>query len=179
MSSKTCEECGLTKELSEFYFSRSNLDGRMGRCKSCVRVGGRKNRREPAEQYARYERSRASLPHRVGARRKYQEEHKVQIAQYKKIWTASNKESVGASKRSYYEREREDILALARSGQRITPKKSGKPRPTIFAKGGLRGTPVVGTLPFRSSKNSATVTATNVWLAAIPKPYLRLTMSCL
>lgn len=114
MSSKTCKECGLTKELSEFYISRTNLDGRMGRCKSCVKARGRKNRRERAEQYARYERSRASLPHRVEACRKYQEEHKEQIAQYKKIWTANNKERVDASKRSYYELEREEVIARSK-----------------------------------------------------------------
>ena len=59
------------------------------------------------------------------------------------------------------------------------PEKSGEPIPTIFAKGELRSTPVVGTLPFRSSKNSARVAAARVWLAAIPKPYWRLNMACL
>src|SRR5215210_1920794 len=95
----------------------------MGRCKSCVKARGRKNRRERAEQYARYERSRASLPHRVEARRKYQEEHKEQIAQYKKIWTANNKESVDASKRSYYERDREDIIARSKKWAESNPEK--------------------------------------------------------
>lgn len=123
MSSKACKECGLTKELSEFYISRTNLDGRMGRCKSCVKARGRKNRRERAEQYARYERSRASLPHRVEAYRKYQEEHKEQIAHYKKIWTANNQKRVDASKRSYYEREREDIIAHSKKWAENNPEK--------------------------------------------------------
>ncbi len=123
MSSKTCKECGLTKELSEFYISRTNLDGRMGRCKSCVKARGRMNRRERAEQYARYEKSRASLPHRVEACRKYQEEHKEQIAQYRKIWTANNKERVDASKRSYYERGREEVLARSKKWVEDNPEK--------------------------------------------------------
>ena len=95
----------------------------MGRCKSCVKARGRKNRRERAEQYARYERSRASLPHRVEGCRKYQEEHKEQIALYKKIWTANNKERVDASKRSYYEREREVILARSKKWAESNPEK--------------------------------------------------------
>jgi 5-methylcytosine-specific restriction endonuclease McrA len=73
------------------------------------------------EQYARYERSRAALPHRVEARRKYQEEHKEQIAQYKKIWTANNKESVDASKRSYYELKREEVIARSKEWAENNP----------------------------------------------------------
>jgi 5-methylcytosine-specific restriction endonuclease McrA len=95
----------------------------LGKCKVCVKARAQKYRREHLEQYAQYEKARANLPHRVEARRKYQEEHKEQIAQYKKIWTANNKESVGASKRSYYEREREDILARSKKWAENNPEK--------------------------------------------------------
>jgi hypothetical protein len=51
---KTCNWCGLTKELSEFY------DGRWGKkCKVCVRARAQKYRREHLEQYAQYEKARA------------------------------------------------------------------------------------------------------------------------
>jgi 5-methylcytosine-specific restriction endonuclease McrA len=123
LSYKICRGCGLTKELSEFYVSATNRDGRWGKCKVCVRARAQKYRREHLEQYAQFEKARANLPHRVEARRKYQEEHKEQIAQYKKIWTANNKESVGASKRSYYEREREDILARSKKWAENNPEK--------------------------------------------------------
>ena len=123
MSSKTCKECGLTKELSEFYISRTNLDRRMGRCKSCVKARGWKNRRERAEEYARYEKSRACLPHRVEARRKYQEEHREQISQYKKVWAANNRETVAASKRDYYERKREDVIARSKKWAENNPER--------------------------------------------------------
>src|SRR5215211_7861615 len=86
----------------------------MGRCKSCVKARGWKNRRERAEEYARYEKSRAHLPHRVEARRKYQEEHREQISEYKKKWAADNKEKVAASKLAYYERKRLDVLARSK-----------------------------------------------------------------
>jgi 5-methylcytosine-specific restriction endonuclease McrA len=95
----------------------------LGKCKVCVRARAQKYRREHLEQYAQLENATANLPHRIEARRKYQEEHKEQIAQYKKIWTANNKESVGASKRSYYEREREDILARSKKWAENNPEK--------------------------------------------------------
>jgi 5-methylcytosine-specific restriction endonuclease McrA len=55
------------------------------------------------EQYAQYERSRANLPHRVEARRTYQEAHKEQISEYKKRWAAENEDSVSDSRRKHYE----------------------------------------------------------------------------
>jgi hypothetical protein len=68
----------------------SNMDGRMGKCKACVKSRVRENRRNRKQQNAEYERSRANLPHRIEARRKYYEEHKEQISEYKKTWTANN-----------------------------------------------------------------------------------------
>jgi 5-methylcytosine-specific restriction endonuclease McrA len=63
------------------------------------------------------------LPHRVEARRKYQEVHREQIAQYKKSWTANNKESVDASKRSYYELKREEVLARSKEWAENNPER--------------------------------------------------------
>jgi len=66
------------------------------------------------ERYAQYERSRANLPHRVKARKKYQQEHKEQISEYKQRWTARNIELVADSKRAYYERNREEVIARSK-----------------------------------------------------------------
>jgi 5-methylcytosine-specific restriction endonuclease McrA len=98
-------------ELSEFYAAVRNSDGRMGKCKACVKRRVRENRRERLEQYVRYEQSRANLPHRVEARRKYQEEHKAQIAEYKKAWTRGNSARMAAAKREYYEHNREQVIS--------------------------------------------------------------------
>ena len=84
MTTKLCKGYGAEKGLPDFYRMSSNMDGRMGKCKSCVKSGVRENRRNRKQQYAEYERSRANLPHRIEARRKYQEEHKEQISEHKK-----------------------------------------------------------------------------------------------
>ena len=118
ISYKTCKWCGLTKELSEFY------DGRWGKkCKVCVRSRAQQYRREHSEQYAEYEKARASLPHRVEARRRYQEEHKDKISEYKKRWAADNEEKVAASKLAYYEREREEVIARSKKWTEDNPEK--------------------------------------------------------
>jgi 5-methylcytosine-specific restriction endonuclease McrA len=118
ISYKTCKWCGLTKELSEFY------DGRWGKqCKVCVRARAQKYRREHLEQYAQYEKARANLPHRIEARRKYQEEHKQEISEYKRRWAAENGEKVAASKLAYYEREREEVIARSKNWAECNPEK--------------------------------------------------------
>lgn len=83
----------------------------MGKCKSCVRRSVRENRRNRIEQYTEYERSRANLPHRIEARRKYHEEHKEEIAGHKKVWTKANADRTAASKRKHYELNREEVIA--------------------------------------------------------------------
>ncbi|MBA2534119.1 MAG: HNH endonuclease [Rubrobacter sp.] len=115
---KTCKWCGLTKELSEFY------DGRWGKkCKVCVRSRAQQYRREHLEQYAEYEKARANLPHRVEARRRYQEEHEEEISEYKRRWAANNEEKVAASKLAYYEREREEVIARSKKWAENNPDK--------------------------------------------------------
>lgn len=111
MASKICKDCGVDKDFHEFYAAIRNLDGRMGKCKSCAKSSVRKNRRNRIQQYAEYEKARANLPHRIEARRKYQEEHKEQISEYKKAWTEANAARTAASKREHYDRNREDIIA--------------------------------------------------------------------
>jgi 5-methylcytosine-specific restriction endonuclease McrA len=118
VSYKTCKWCGLTKELSEFY------DGRWGKkCKVCVKARAQKYRREHLEQYARCEKARANLPHRVEARRKYQEEHKEEISEYKKRWAEENEDSVSASKRKHYELHRDGIIARSKKWAESNPEK--------------------------------------------------------
>jgi 5-methylcytosine-specific restriction endonuclease McrA len=89
-------------------------DGHLNHCKSCVKTRARNYRLSHREQYAQYEKARATLPHRVEARRKYQEEQKEQISEYKKRWSEENYERVAAYKRAYYERYREEVIARSK-----------------------------------------------------------------
>jgi hypothetical protein len=86
-------------------------DGHLNHYKSCVKTRARNHRLSHREQYAQYEKARASLPHRVEARRKYQEEHIEQIAEYKKAWTKANSARIAAAKREYYEGNREEVIS--------------------------------------------------------------------
>jgi 5-methylcytosine-specific restriction endonuclease McrA len=98
-------------------------DGHLNECKVCVSARVRENRRERLEQYAQYERSRANLPHRVEARRKYQEEHKEQISEYKKRWAAENEDSVSVSRRKHYESNRDEVIARSKTWAENYPEK--------------------------------------------------------
>ncbi len=89
-------------------------DGHLNHCKSCVKARARNYRHSHREQYAQYEKARATLPHRVETRRKYQEEHKEQIFEYKKRWSDENYEHVAAYKRAYYERYSEQVIARSK-----------------------------------------------------------------
>jgi hypothetical protein len=79
VSPKVCKGCRVEKDLADFYKNAEMADGHFNKCKVCVRARAQMYRREHSEQYAQYEKARASLPHRVEARRKYQEE----ISEYK------------------------------------------------------------------------------------------------
>ncbi len=98
-------------------------DGHLNKCKACVRSRVQKHRREHPEQYARMEKARANLPHRVEARRKYHEEHKEEISEYKKRWAAENEESVRASKRKHYELHRDEVIARSKKWGEDNPEK--------------------------------------------------------
>ena len=114
MGFKACKDCGVEKALNEFYAAARNSDGRIGKCKSCVKSSVRENRRNRKQQYAEYERSRANLPHRIEARRKYQEEHREQIFEYKKRWSEDNNERVVVYKRDHYEQNREETIVRSK-----------------------------------------------------------------
>jgi len=98
-------------------------DGRLNYCKSCVKARARKYLLSHHEQYAQYEKARANLPHRVEARRKYQEEHKEQISKYKKRWSEENYERVAAYKRAYYEQNREPVITRSKEWAEDNPEK--------------------------------------------------------
>jgi 5-methylcytosine-specific restriction endonuclease McrA len=123
VSSKVCKDCGVEKDLADFYKHSGMADGHLNKCKVCVRTRIQKHRREHPEQYARMEKARTNLPHRVEARRKYQEEHKEQISAYKKKWAEVNEASVSASKRKHYELHQDEIIARTKKWGQDNPDK--------------------------------------------------------
>jgi 5-methylcytosine-specific restriction endonuclease McrA len=123
VNSKICRGCGVEKDLADFYKNTEMADGHLNHCKVCVRSRVQKYRREHSEQYARYEKARANLPHRVEARQKYQEEHRERITEYKKSWTEENAERVVVAKRNYYERNREEVISRSRRWAEDNPDK--------------------------------------------------------
>ena len=89
MSERACRSCGETKPLMDFY-RQSN--GSIHRdCKECWKAYVRANRLARVDQYREYERSRATAPHRVEARKAYAQ-------------TPEGREAGRRAKRSFRER---------------------------------------------------------------------------
>ena len=68
---KLCFKCHHEKPLTEFYRHPMMGDGHLGKCKDCARADVVANRSVRVDYYREYDRGRASLPHRVAARKQY------------------------------------------------------------------------------------------------------------
>lgn len=68
---KQCFCCEQTKPITEFYKHPAMGDGRLNKCKQCVREYATRRRWENIEKHREYDRQRAMLPHRVKARAEY------------------------------------------------------------------------------------------------------------
>lgn len=89
---KQCFKCGEVKPLSSFYKHSQMKDGHVNKCKECNKKDVRLNYRSNIEHYKEYEKNRAMLPHRVGARERYQktESGKLSIKKSHEKWQKSN-----------------------------------------------------------------------------------------
>ena len=66
---KNCGCCGEEKPLADFYRHKAMKDGRLSRCKVCVRARVRQHRQDNLEKVRAYDRSRSKLPHRAALRK--------------------------------------------------------------------------------------------------------------
>ena len=78
---KPCQKCGEIKPLDAFY--KASATRRDSSCKECRKDKVRRNRQEKREQYREYERKRAMQPHRVEARKRYQQTEAGKAAIYR------------------------------------------------------------------------------------------------
>lgn len=69
---KRCFKCGLCKPLADFYAHKAMADGRLNKCKECTRRDVTTHRIANIERVRAYDAMRASMPHRVAARKEYQ-----------------------------------------------------------------------------------------------------------
>ena len=71
MLCKPCISCGKTLSLDEFYAHPRMKDGRLNKCKPCVREAVRSRRYGPSrEAVLQYDRERAREPHRIEHQKK-------------------------------------------------------------------------------------------------------------
>lgn len=64
-SMKTCFKCGEAKPRSEFYKHSAMTDGLLGKCKDCTKADAKEHRLKNLEKIRKYDRTRATLPHRL------------------------------------------------------------------------------------------------------------------
>lgn len=70
---KRCFKCLCFKSLSDFYRHAAMADGRLNKCIKCTKADVALHRQANLERIRAYDRLRGSQPHRVAARKDYQQ----------------------------------------------------------------------------------------------------------
>jgi len=96
---KKCSECREEKDVSEFYVHAAMADGRLGKCKVCVRARVRKHRQENIESIREYDRKRGSLAKRQESAREYQGVNRTKVNAIKNEWSKRNRDKRNANQK--------------------------------------------------------------------------------
>jgi len=92
MSTKRCICCFSEKPAHEFYAHKYMKDGRLNKCKECVKAAVIINRNAKIEHYRSYDRLRSNQPHRVAARSAYRatDAYRISHSIASKQWEVAN-----------------------------------------------------------------------------------------
>lgn len=121
MKKKTCNHCGIEKELTEFHKYKKSKDGFKSKCKVCrieeTKLYYEKNSEKIKEKSKEY---REKNPEKIkeGLKR-YREKNPEKIKEMKSIWAKS--QSGKESKKRYYLNNREKII------KKVTEHKKNNP----------------------------------------------------
>lgn len=68
---KTCFKCKRSLPHDQFYKHAAMADGLLGKCKDCTKADVAVRAVEKRDYISKYEKQRASLPHRIEGRKRY------------------------------------------------------------------------------------------------------------
>jgi hypothetical protein len=102
---KRCKDCDETKPLDEFYVHKVMADGRLNKCKACVRARVKKHRAENVERIREYDRERHQRPERraysKAQSKRWYAENPERAAELARRWQAANPERSGEVRRRW------------------------------------------------------------------------------
>ena len=97
---KICKTCKQLLSVENFYSHKAMKDGRLNICKDCTRKRVGKHRIENIKTIQAYDRKRGKTKQRRDAVKKYQEENRAMLNEFKCAWRLANKHKVKAQNKA-------------------------------------------------------------------------------
>ena len=121
---KVCSKCKVEKSLDEYHNTKANVDGKVGKCKACVKAYQTEYRLKNKDILREKDKIRRNTPEAI-ARRKEQN---------KQYWN-KNKEHLKAKKKEHYYKNRESILKKKYDDRAMT--RVNRPELNVYSNGVL------------------------------------------
>jgi hypothetical protein len=126
MASKVCSKCKVEKSLDEYHNTKANADGKVGKCKACVKAYQTEYRLKNKDALREKRRSAyAGLTPEALAKKKEQN---------KQYWK-KNREHLKAKKKEHYYKNRESILKKKYDKRAMT--RVNRPELNVYSNGVL------------------------------------------